>query len=194
MILFASRNRHKLAEIRAILGPSILSTDDLPDLPHIEETADTFEGNAILKARGLALASGLWTLADDSGLEVDALHGEPGVQSAYYAGRHATDADNLNKLHHAMRGVSNRAARFRCVLALSSPDGQTRTLSGVCEGRLADTPRGANGFGYDPLFIPDGHSSTFAELPASTKNALSHRARALAVAKHEWAEHFASFA
>ena len=187
-ILFASRNRHKLAEVRAILGPGILSTDDLPNLPHIEETADTFEGNAILKARGLALASGLWTLADDSGLEVDALHGEPGVQSAYYAGRHATDADNLKKLHDAMRGVSNRAARFRCVLALSSPDGQTRTVSGVCEGRLAETPRGANGFGYDPLFIPEGHSSTFAELPPETKNALSHRARALTAAKREWSK------
>jgi len=187
-MLFASRNRHKLAEIRAILGPGILSTDDLPNLPRIEETADTFEGNAILKARGLALASGLWTLADDSGLEVDALHGEPGVQSAYYAGRHATDADNLHKLVESMRGVSNRAARFRCALALSSPTGETSVIIATCEGRLADAPRGANGFGYDPLFIPDGHTETFAELPPETKNALSHRARALAAAKREWAK------
>ncbi|MCL1888585.1 MAG: RdgB/HAM1 family non-canonical purine NTP pyrophosphatase [Kiritimatiellaeota bacterium] len=185
-LLLASRNRHKLAEFRAILGPGVLSTDDIPGLPEIEETAETFEGNAILKARGLALASGLWTLADDSGLEVDFLDGAPGVRSARYAGENATDADNLQKLLDAMRGVKNRSARFRCALALSSPDGQTRTVSGACEGRLAETPRGANGFGYDPLFIPDGHTSTFAELPAETKNALSHRARAIHAAKKAW--------
>jgi XTP/dITP diphosphohydrolase len=185
-LLLASRNRHKLLEIRAMLGVEILSTDDVPTLPHVEETADTFEGNAILKARTLALASGLWTLADDSGLEVDFLNGAPGVQSAYYAGRHATDADNLQKLFTTMAGVAQRTARFRCVLALSSPDGETRTVSGACEGHLADAPRGTGGFGYDPLFIPEGHDKTFGELPAETKNILSHRARALAVAKAAW--------
>ncbi len=184
--LLASRNRHKLVEIQTILGVTFLTTDDVPNLPHVDETADTFEGNAILKARTLALASGLWTLADDSGLEVDFLHGAPGVRSARYAGDHATDVDNLTKLIDVMRGVAMRSARFRCVLALSSPDGKTRTISGSCEGRLAESPRGANGFGYDPLFIPDGHTQTFAELPAEIKNAISHRARALATAKVAW--------
>ena len=194
MLLIASRNRHKLVEIRAILGIKLLSADDLPGLPEIEETADTFEGNALLKARGLALASGHWTLADDSGLEVDFLNGAPGVRSARYAGERAADAENLAKLVAAMAGVKQRAARFRCVIALCSPEGESRTVFGACEGRLSESPRGANGFGYDPLFIPEGHDKTFAELPAETKNALSHRARALAAAKLAWSAELGRFA
>ena len=190
-LLIATRNRHKLEEIRAILalpGWELVGADEVPGLPEVEEDAATFEGNAIKKARTLALASSCWTLADDSGLEVDALGGAPGVISARYAGAEASTPANNAKLLQALTGVVNRKARFRCVLALCAPDGKTWTVEGRCEGRILEAPRGAHGFGYDPLFVPEGHDQTFAELPSGVKNSMSHRGRALQCAVAEWRE------
>ncbi|MFZ4394037.1 MAG: RdgB/HAM1 family non-canonical purine NTP pyrophosphatase [Kiritimatiellia bacterium] len=188
-LLVATRNHHKLKEIRAILnlpGLELIGADEVPGLPEVEEDAPTFEGNAILKARTLARAGKCWTLADDSGLEVDALGGAPGVYSARYAGLAAGASANNTKLVFSLMGAADRRARFRCVLALCAPDGQVWTLEGRCEGSILDAPRGAHGFGYDPLFVPDGQDQTFAELPADVKNSLSHRGRALERAAAEW--------
>ena len=188
-LLVATRNRHKLAEIRAILGlpgVELVGADEIPRLPDVVEDAPTFEGNALKKACTLCRASGLWTLADDSGLEVDALGGAPGVHSARYAGAPASYSANNAKLLAALAGAADRRARFRCVLALCAPDGRTWMVEGRCEGRINNQPRGAGGFGYDPLFVPDGHDSTFAELPAAVKNGLSHRGMALRQAKVAW--------
>ncbi len=189
-LLIASRNRNKLEEIRAIVawpGIELLGVDDLPGLPpEIEEDADTFEGNALKKACTLCAASGLWTLADDSGLEVRALHGAPGVHSARYAGPEANYDANNRKLLLALRDVADRRARFRCVLALCAPDGRHWLVEGCCEGTIAPVPSGRTGFGYDPLFVPAGHSESFAAIPAAEKNLISHRARALAEAASAW--------
>jgi XTP/dITP diphosphohydrolase len=190
-LLIASRNHHKIREIAAILAaPNLefISTDDAPGLPAVEEDGLTFEANAIKKASVLARASRLWTLADDSGLEVDALGGEPGVSSARYAGVPANDAANNRKLLQQMAGVANRTARFRCAVALAGPGVEPRVVSGACEGTLLTTPRGSNGFGYDPLFVPNGYAQTFAELPAAVKNRISHRAAALRAARAQWLE------
>ena len=188
-LLVATRNRHKLEEIRAILsvpGLELVGADEVPGLPEVEEDAPTFEGNAIKKARTLAKAGGCWTLADDSGLCVDALGGAPGVISARYAGPEASTPANNAKLLRALAGVTDRRARFRCVLALCSPEGRAWTVEGRCEGRILEAPRGANGFGYDPLFVPEGREQTFAELPAGVKNGMSHRGRALQRAVAAW--------
>jgi len=188
-LLIATRNRHKLEEIRAILnlaGLELVGADDVPGLPEVEEDAPTFDGNAIKKARMLAQASGCWTLADDSGLEVESLGGAPGVLSARYAGPEASTPANNAKLLRELTDVTNRRARFRCVLALCAPNGRIWTVEGRCEGRILEAPRGLNGFGYDPLFLPDGHDQTFAELPAGVKNGISHRGRALQRAVGEW--------
>jgi len=189
-LLVATRNRHKLDEIRAILslpGIELIGADvHTPPLPEVVEDAATFEGNAIKKARTLCDASGLWTLADDSGLEVDFLGGAPGVFSARYAGEGAGDAANNARLLRELEGVDDRRARFRCVLALAAPDGRVWTVEGRCEGRIARAPSGAGGFGYDPLFHPDGGTCSFAELTPAEKNRISHRARALAAAVLEW--------
>jgi XTP/dITP diphosphohydrolase len=188
-LLVATRNRHKLQEIRAILdipGLELVGAEDVPGLPEVEEDAPTFEGNAIKKARTLAGAGACWTLADDSGLEVDALGGAPGVHSARYAGLAADTTANNARLLREMAGVADRRARFRCVLALCAPDGRAWTVEGRCEGRLLESPRGLLGFGYDPLFVPDGQKKTFAELAPGIKNRLSHRGRALQRAVAEW--------
>lgn len=188
-LLVATRNRHKLAEIRAILavpGLELVGADEAPGLPEVDEDAPDFEGNAVKKARTLALAARCWTLADDSGLEVDALGGAPGVTSARYAGPQADTPANNAKLLAALQGITDRRARFRCVLALAAPDGSARIVDGRCEGRILEALRGAHGFGYDPLFVPDGHTQTFAELPPEVKNRISHRARALQRAREEW--------
>jgi len=188
-LLIATRNRHKLDEIRAILklpGLELAGADEVPGLPEVEEDAATFEGNALKKARELGCASGMWTLADDSGLEVAALGGAPGVYSARYAGAAADYPANNAKLLAALAGVADRRAQFRCVLALYAPDGRTWTVEGICRGRIGHLPGGTNGFGYDPLFLPEGYDRTFAELPAEEKNRISHRARALAAATREW--------
>jgi XTP/dITP diphosphohydrolase len=189
-LLLATRNRHKLAEIRDIFSLphcELLASDDVPGLPaDLEEDADTFEGNALKKARALRDATGLWTLADDSGLEVAALGGAPGVHSARFAGEPCDHARNNAKLLAALSGVADRRARFRCVLALCAPDGREWTLEGVCNGTIAESPSGEEGFGYDPLFLPEGSPASFAAMPSAEKNRISHRARALALAAVQW--------
>lgn len=188
-LLVATRNAHKVDEIRALLAvPSLVlvSAAELPGLPDIEEDGATFRENAARKARLSAAAAGLWALADDSGLEVDALDGAPGVQSARYAGTHGDDAANNRKLLAALEHAADRRAQFRCALALAAPDGRLWELEGCCRGRILPAPRGRNGFGYDPLFIPDGDTRSFAEMPPAEKNRLSHRARALRAARQAW--------
>ena len=182
-LLIATRNKGKMRELRQILGGvphELASLDDLGIAVEIEETGATFEENAALKAEGYSLLSGLLTLADDSGLEVDALGGAPGVRSARYAGADASDADRVSLLLKNLEGTraDDRTARFRCVIAISAPGERTRLYSGVCEGRIAAEPRGDNGFGYDPVFDFPELGMTMAELPSERKNALSHRARA----------------
>ena len=188
-ILIATRNRGKLAEIREILsapGLELLDPETVGNLPEVEEDGDTFEANAIKKAVTLARASGMLTLADDSGLEVDALGGAPGVYSARYAGEPSSDAANNAKLLAALCGQPNRRARFRCAIALATPDGDCSTVDGRCEGHIADAPQGRGGFGYDPLFIPDGFSQSFGELEAAVKHRISHRGAALRAARQAW--------
>ena len=182
-LLIATRNSGKMRELRQILGGvphELASLDDLGIAVEIEETGATFEENAALKAEGYSLLSGLLTLADDSGLEVDALGGAPGVRSARYAGADASDADRVALLLKNLEGTGadDRTARFRCVIAISAPGERTRLYSGVCEGRIAAESRGDNGFGYDPVFDFPELGMTMAELPSERKNALSHRARA----------------
>ncbi|MGI6469128.1 MAG: XTP/dITP diphosphatase [Syntrophomonadaceae bacterium] len=183
-LLLATRNRHKQRELEELLSPlgiKVISLADIPDCPEIEEDGQSFEENAIKKARLTALHTGLTTLADDSGLEVEALGGQPGVYSARFAGEPGDDEANNRKLLRLMKDVpaEQRRARFVCVVAVSDPNGETRTVCGVCEGRIAFGPRGTGGFGYDPLFIPAGYTQSFAELSAEEKNRISHRARAL---------------
>jgi XTP/dITP diphosphohydrolase len=194
-LLIATGNRHKFMEISAILKSTrlvVISLRELGEVPPVVEDGVTFEANAIKKAVTLARFSGLWTLADDSGLEVEALGGEPGVWSARYAGEPSNDAANNDKLLLKMTGVVDRRARFRCAIALADPRGTARTVSGACEGTLRDQPRGEGGFGYDPLFVPCGQALTFAEIPSAIKNGLSHRALALTLAVHEWGGLFGS--
>lgn len=195
-LLVATRNKHKLEEIRQIFalpGLALLAADEVAGLPEdVVEDADTFEGNALKKARELCAASGLWTLADDSGLEVVALDNAPGVLSARYAGEPCSYPANNAKLLSALEGIADRRARFRCVIALCAPDGRAWTVEGRCEGNIIEAPRGSNGFGYDPLFVPEGHAQTFAELDSETKNALSHRGNALRRAAAEWGSLLAS--
>jgi XTP/dITP diphosphohydrolase len=189
-LLVATRNKHKLEEIRQLFsvpGLTMLAADEVHGIPaDVVEDADTFEGNALKKARELGMASGLWTLADDSGLEVDALNNAPGVYSARFAGEPCSYTANNTKLLRELNGISNRRARFRCVIALHAPDGRAWTVEGRCEGWICEASHGTNGFGYDPLFVPDGYSQTFAELDTITKNSLSHRGHALRKAAVEW--------
>jgi XTP/dITP diphosphohydrolase len=229
-LLIATRNAHKVAEIRAILGEGIryMTLDDLPGAPEVVEDAGTFAGNATKKAAELAKwlgetqrlkpdgasvnpgerTGGFYVLADDSGLEVDALHGAPGVHSARFAALdtgqsgNSPTADNNAKLLRLLADVplARRSARFRCVVALTTvpgtiPEGaspvcyaeetelQTELFNGTCEGWITSAPRGRGGFGYDPLFTPDGYEQTFGELNEEVKNRLSHRAKALAELK-----------
>ena len=187
-LLVATHNPGKVREYREILAT--LPSDSLPlELTYldpegisldVEETADTFAGNAVLKATTYARLSGLLTWADDSGLEVDALGGQPGVFSARYAGPGASDSDRYRKLLDALAGVpwARRTARFRCVVALATPGGEVRTAAGACEGIIAFGPAGDNGFGYDPVFYFPERGLTMAQLPAELKNQISHRARA----------------
>ncbi len=181
-IVLATRNRGKITEIKALLpGVRFETAASFPGCPEPEESGRTFEENALIKARAVARYTGRTALADDSGLEVDALDGAPGVRSARYAGPDATDRDNMLHLLDALDGISDadRTARFRCVMAVVTPGGRTWTEEGVCEGRILREPRGASGFGYDPLFVPSGHENSFGELDAAIKNRISHRSRAL---------------
>lgn len=190
-LLIATRNAHKLAEIREMLpGVELVGTDGRPDVPDPEETGNVFEANAAIKAEAWLAATGLPALADDSGLEVDALNGAPGIHSARYAGVHGDSAANNAKLLRELEGVptGKRTARFVCALALALPGQPVRTLRAACEGRIITEGQGTNGFGYDPLFIPEGYTESFGVLPAEVKATLSHRARAFALARELWPE------
>lgn len=184
-LVIATHNTHKTDEFRALLGDGweIADLTAHPGLVPPEETGVTFAENAAIKALAASafLGPDVTVVADDSGLEVDALDGRPGVYSARYAGPGAGDAGNRDLVLAQMAAVpaEKRAARFRCVLVLARAGEVIATVAGAVEGRLADTAFGVGGFGYDPIFIPEGHDRTFGELPAETKNALSHRARAL---------------
>ena len=181
-LLLASRNSHKTSEFRDLLGKEFLINDlnSSTDTEIAEETGSTFAENATLKAVSASKDHDLLTIADDSGLEVDALGGAPGIYSARYAGEHATDRDNVDKLLRALNNVTNRSARFRCVIALARNGKLIGTFVGNVEGEIVDPPRGINGFGYDPVFRPEGFEQTFAEMAAELKNKISHRSKAIA--------------
>jgi XTP/dITP diphosphohydrolase len=159
----------------------LVSLGDFPDLKEIDETESTFRGNAELKASGYARQAGIWTLADDSGLEVDALGGAPGVYSARFAGAGSSYETKIAELLSQIGKAKNldRRARFVCAMAIAGPDGNVSfTTEGRCEGAIAESPRGTRGFGYDPVFVPDGFDHTFGELPGDIKQQISHRGRA----------------
>ncbi len=180
-LVLATRNAGKVRELERRLGGLGLHLVAAPaGVPPVEEDAPTLRGNALKKARALHAATGLPALADDTGLEVDALGGRPGVFSARFAGPSATDADNRRYLLEALHGIAPeaRTARFRTILALVA-DGEEQTFEGVCPGHLLETERGAGGFGYDALFVPDGFDETFAQMSLHLKNRVSHRAHAL---------------
>lgn len=188
-LYLASANAHKVAELQALADASrlpieILSARAAGGMPPVVEDAGTFVGNARKKAQALhaRLPAGAWALADDSGLCVDALGGGPGVESAYFAGPAGDSAANLAKLVAVMRDVPDpqRSAHFTCVLVLAGPDGLEHAFEGRCPGRLLREPRGGAGFGYDPVFVPDGYTQSYAELGDAVKNEVSHRARAWA--------------
>jgi XTP/dITP diphosphohydrolase len=192
-LLIATTNPGKLREVGAILGGlrvSLVTLNEFPELPEPVEGADSFEGNARIKALHYAELTGLWTLADDSGLEVDALGGAPGVHSARFAGPQRDDAANNAKLVAMLEGVplAKRTARFRCVVALANADGVVTTAEGTIEGLILDEPRGENGFGYDPHFFVPEHSQTTAEMSPEKKNRLSHRGSAVAAIRPRVAE------
>ncbi len=181
--VLATANPHKTEEIRQVL--SSVNVELLPrpsEVPDVDETADTLEGNALLKAHALARATGVAAIADDTGLFIDALGGAPGVYSARYAGEHASFDDNVNKVLRELDGVDDteRSARFRTVIAVASPDGSQWVVDGAVEGVILSTPRGEHGFGYDPIFAPRGAGGrSLAELSSEEKNAISHRGNAL---------------
>jgi XTP/dITP diphosphohydrolase len=183
-VVLATNNAKKLAEFRRVLaaeGIEVLGLAEVPAYPEPAETETTFEGNALLKARACVAATGLPALADDSGLAVEALNGMPGVRSARWAGPAASDADNLDLLVRQLTDVpaERRGARFVCALALALPGGETEIVRGEVVGRLTEEPRGTNGFGYDPIFVPDGEVRTTAEMDPAEKDAVSHRGRAI---------------
>lgn len=176
-LYIASHNKHKLREISEILE----GFEVVPDNPDVEETGTTFAENALIKVRAIAAKhKGEWCMADDSGLEVDALNGEPGVYSARYAGEDCNTPRNNALLLKNLEGIQNRRARFNCTIALVDPEGVEHVVPGYCNGNIAHQASGSEGFGYDPLFIPDGYSVSFADLTPEEKNAISHRGRALA--------------
>lgn len=183
-IVLATRNKKKVEEIRRILREeemTLLTLDSFPSCPEVEEDADSFEGNARKKALAVVQCTGKAAAADDSGLEVDALGGAPGVLSARYAGAGADDGANRGKLLRALEPVpaEKRGARFVCCIVLAFPGGECVSFSGTVEGTIGREEKGGKGFGYDPLFYPAGHSRTFAEMEPEEKDALSHRKRAL---------------
>lgn len=181
-LVFATNNRHKLEEVSAMTGGTvkIVSLAEIGCHDDIPETADTFQGNALQKAAYVYEHFGLPCFADDSGLEVDCLEGIPGVLSARYAGEHGNSEANIAKLLDAMKGSENRKADFKTVVALILPDGKTEFFEGRVDGVITTEKRGEEGFGYDPIFIPDGYDKTFAELGEDIKNKISHRAKAIA--------------
>ena len=181
VLVLASHNQGKLRELRAALDPLGVEVRLASEagLAAPDETGTTFEENAVLKARVACAATGLPALADDSGLAVDGLGGAPGIYSARWAGRDGDHAPAIARVLKGLEGMPGRSARFVCVLALAWPDGHTETSRGEAEGTIADAPRGQGGFGYDPIFLPDGGTRTYAELTPEEKRADNHRARAL---------------
>ncbi|MFM9136171.1 MAG: RdgB/HAM1 family non-canonical purine NTP pyrophosphatase [bacterium] len=184
-LVLATRNAHKVAELQRILSVAglafvLVGLDDFPDVPDVAETESTFAGNALLKARSVARATGLPAVADDSGLCVDALNGMPGVLSARWSGVHGDDPANLQLVLAQVRDVppARRGAQFVCAAAYADPAGSEFVVEGALEGSLAEAPRGSHGFGYDPIFVPDGYAVTTAELRPEEKDAISHRGHA----------------
>ena len=187
-LLLATGNPGKVAEIESLLSHlpvDLVTPSDLDVSLTVTEDAETLRGNARKKAAAYHDATGLPALADDTGLEIDALDGRPGVHTARFAGPDATPQDNKRRTLEVMDGVGDRSARFRTMAAFVDEEDETHTFEGVCPGQITTEERGDGGFGYDPLFLPDGHSQTFAEMPADEKNAISHRKKAL--------EQFAAF-
>lgn len=185
-ILIATKNANKTKELKKLLLNSEVIFKDLNEIPNIREAAETgktFAENAVLKAKSYALQTKMWALADDSGLEVKALGGAPGIFSARYAGKNATDKENVKKLLLELKGVvdKKRQAKFICAIAISDEKGNVKFIAeGVCTGKIAVNQSGTSGFGYDPIFIPDGFAQTFGELSGEIKQKISHRARAIA--------------
>lgn len=183
-IVAATRNEKKLKEMRRLLEGTavrIMGLEEFPGCPEVEETGETFEENAAMKAASVSGHTGRTAVSDDSGLEVFALGGAPGVRSARYAGEGASDDENVEKLLMEMAKVpeGERGARFVCVIAISDPHGGVKSFYGTVEGKIANKAKGMGGFGYDPVFIPSGHERTFAEMTASEKDSMSHRGAAL---------------
>ncbi|WP_406318158.1 RdgB/HAM1 family non-canonical purine NTP pyrophosphatase [Streptosporangium sp. NBC_01639] len=184
-LVLATRNAGKIVELRRILADAsvpveIIGLEEFPEIGDVAETGLTFAENALLKAHAVAQSAGLPAIADDSGVCVDALNGMPGIFSARWSGRHGDDVANLNLLLAQVSDVppEHRGAHFACAAALALPSGEERVAEGVLPGLIVDAPRGTNGFGYDPIFVPEGESRTIAELSAAEKNAISHRGRA----------------
>ena len=184
-VVLATRNQHKVTELRRILEGSglavdLIGTQEFPDLPDVAETGSSFAANALLKARDVAHRTGLIAIADDSGLCVDALNGMPGIFSARWAGRHGDDRANVDLLLAQLADVPSlrRGASFHCAAALATPQGEERVVEGVLDGGVIEQPRGSNGFGYDPVFVPRGYVLTTAELTPQEKDAISHRGQA----------------
>ena len=180
-LILASRNKNKVEEMKQLvahLGIDVFSALDFPDLGEVEEDQPTLEGNALKKARYVNQQTGIPALSDDTGLEVEALDGAPGVYSARYAGENASYQDNVLKLLDALKGKENRAAQFRTVVALVDGD-QEWTFEGVCKGKIIEEQIGKKGFGYDPIFMPDEFAETFAQMDPNIKNLISHRGKAV---------------
>lgn len=179
-LVFATNNKHKLEEVRSILGDrvEVLSLNDINCHDDIPETAETLQGNALIKARYIYNKYGIDCFADDTGLEVDALNGEPGVYSARYAGEQHCSEDNMNKLLQNLTGKTNRNAQFRTVIALII-NGEETLFDGIVKGTISKEKTGDSGFGYDPIFVPEGHTESFAQMNSNQKNKISHRYRAV---------------
>jgi len=187
-IILATKNPGKIEELKALLADmevNVLSLRDFPDMPEIEETGVTFAENAEIKANTVARITGKLTLADDSGLEVDALGGRPGVLSSRFGGPDASDRDKYLRILELLEGIPDekRSARFRAAVAVATPGGETTIVAGTCEGRIAHGPSGESGFGYDPIFFIPELGLTMAEVPSDVKNRISHRARAMQSAR-----------
>ncbi len=182
-LFVATSNAHKLDEMRSIVSDDwqLVGMHEAGFRGDIDEDGETLEENAYLKARALFdHLGGGWVIGEDTGLEVDALDGRPGARTARFAGEGATAQENMAKLLHLLKGASDRSAQFRTVITLIDPHGKVHYFEGICRGRIAEQPMGMGGFGYDPIFIPEGYEKSFAALPAEVKNRISHRARALA--------------
>lgn len=180
-LVIASQNPHKIQEMQDLLRPlgiDVLSTKDFPDLKEVEEDRDTLSGNALKKAQYVSSETGLPALSDDTGLEVKALSGAPGIYSARYAGENSSYEENVQKLLKEMKKQTDRTARFRTVVALVTADSEY-TFEGICNGHILLEQKGDKGFGYDPVFMPEGYERSFAELDSSEKNSISHRGKAI---------------